>query len=76
VLREPGVNERWRVLPDEAGDHAEGDGRQIGDGPVEQHGGCHLHTIPVAQPITSPSKLIDPAIASVTRSAGTAVKLR
>jgi hypothetical protein len=28
------------------------------------------------QPMTSPSKLIDPAIASAMRSAGTAVKLR
>jgi hypothetical protein len=28
------------------------------------------------QPITSPSKLIDPAIASTARSAGAAVKLR
>src|ERR1700720_2156706 len=30
------------VPPGEAGDRAEGDGGQVGDGPVEQHGGGHL----------------------------------
>jgi len=42
-----GVNKRWRVPPAEAGDHAEGDGGQVGYGPVEQHGGRHLHPIAV-----------------------------
>ena len=34
--------------PYQAGDRAEGDGGQVGDGPVQQHGGCHLRAIPVA----------------------------
>jgi hypothetical protein len=42
------VDEAWRVTPDEARDRAEGDGGQVGDGPVQQHGGCHLRTISVA----------------------------
>jgi hypothetical protein len=43
-----GVNERWRVPPGEAGERAERDGRQVGDGPVQQHGGCYLRSISVA----------------------------
>ena len=34
--------------PDQAGDRAEGDGRQVGDGPVEQNGRGHLRAGPVA----------------------------
>jgi len=43
-----GVNERWRVPPGEARERAERDGGQVGDGPVQQHGGRHLRTISVA----------------------------
>jgi hypothetical membrane protein len=43
-----GMNERWHVPPGEAGDRAERDGRQVGDGPVQQHGGRHLRSISVA----------------------------
>ena len=39
----PGADECGCVPPGEAGEGAEGDGRQIGDGrPVQQDGGCYL----------------------------------
>jgi len=41
------MDERERVPPDEAGDRAERDGGQVGDGPVQQDGGGHLRTDPV-----------------------------
>src|SRR5579862_442609 len=44
-----GADEAGRVPPDQAGDRAEGDGGQVGDRPVEQHGGCHPRNIPVAR---------------------------
>jgi hypothetical protein len=36
------------VPPRQAGDGAEGDGRKVGDGPVQQDGGGHLRAGPVA----------------------------
>ena len=42
------ADQRRRVPPCEAGDSAEGDGGQVGDGTVEQHGGGHLRAGPVA----------------------------
>jgi hypothetical protein len=40
----PGVDEPGRVPPHQAGGRAEGYGRQVGDGPVQQHGGGYLRT--------------------------------
>ena len=42
------ADEAGRVLPYQAGDRAQGDGGQVGDGPVEQHRGGYLCAGPVA----------------------------